>query len=152
MSEPTIVKRMKDVIARAEQLNRMMVVTGVPNEGKSHDSATNAEIGLWMEFGVPSKNIPERSTLRSTASEEAGNLGKLSNTQIAKCLRGEISARDAYSVVGAYFQGKIIDKITDGDFTPNTPETIRRKGSSKPLIDEGDFRASITYEVRERES
>ena len=190
MSELEIVKRLKEVMKRAEQLNRIQLVVGIPSDENSRDESTgitNAELGVIHEFGATinhpggtgySKNgngkttfvsnsfvgprsgvtgahtivIPERSFLRSTASEEAKNLGKLSNTQIAKCLRGEISAHDAYAVVGAYFQGKIVDKITDGDFTPNTSETIRRKGSSKPLIDTGQLVASIKYEVRERES
>lgn len=35
----------------------------------------------------------------------------------------------------------------NGDWEPNSPLTIERKGSSKPLIDKGDLRRSITYEV-----
>lgn len=35
----------------------------------------------------------------------------------------------------------------NGEWEPNSPLTIERKGSSKPLIDKGDLRRSITYEV-----
>lgn len=37
----------------------------------------------------------------------------------------------------------------DGNaWTPNAPATIARKGSSKPLIDTGNLRASFTYQVK----
>lgn len=35
----------------------------------------------------------------------------------------------------------------NGEWEANSPLTIERKGSSKPLIDKGDLRRSITYEV-----
>ena len=153
MSELDIVKRLKEVIKRAEQLNRMQLVVGIPSDANSRDESTgitNAELGAIHEFGVPEKNIPERSPMRSTASEESQNLGRLAKIQISEFLKGETSAHDAFATVGAYLQGKIVEKITDGDFEPNTEATVRRKKSSKPLIDTGQLRGVITYEVREK--
>ncbi|MCX8659862.1 hypothetical protein J3T98_02690 [Gilliamella sp. B2772] len=159
------------MIKRAERLNRMQLVVGIPSDGKPRKSSeedtstdiTNAELGVIHEFGVPEKGIPERSFMRSTASEETDNLGRLAKIQIAECLKGEISTHDAFATVGAYLQGKIVEKITDGEFQPNTPETLKRKltpvknkkkkrakDADKPLIDTGQLRASITYEVREK--
>ena len=34
-----------------------------------------------------------------------------------------------------------------GEWTPNSPATIRAKGSEMPLIDTGNLRNSITYKV-----
>ena len=173
MSELEIVKRLKEVMKRAEQLNRMQLVVGIPSDGKPRQSSeedtntdiTNIELGLIHEFGVPEKGIPERSFMRSTASEEAENLSQLTNVMVTECLSGQITPKNALSKVGAYLQGKIIEKITDGEFQPNTPETLKRKltpvknkkkkrakDANKPLIDTGQLRASITYEVRENES
>lgn len=153
MSELEITKRLKKIMKRAERLNRMQLVVGIPSDENSRDESTgitNAELGAIHEFGVPEKGIPERSFMRSTASEEADNLGRLAKIQIAECLRDETSAHDAFATVGAYLQGKIVDKITDGDFEPNTEATVNRKKSSKPLIDTGQLRGAITYEVREK--
>ena len=153
MSELETVKRLKEVMKRAEQLNRIQLVVGIPSDENSREestSITNAELGAIHEFGVPEKNIPERSSMRSTASEESQNLGRLAKIQISECLRGETSAHDAFATVGVYLQGKIVDKITDGDFEPNTEATVKRKKSSKPLIDTGQLRGAITYEVREK--
>jgi hypothetical protein len=38
-------------------------------------------------------------------------------------------------------------KILDGDFEPNAPSTIAKKGSSHPLIDTGQEKNSVTWEV-----
>jgi len=168
MSELEICKRLKQTIKRAEQLNRMQLVVGIPNNENSRtnsDGITNAELGIIHEFGVPERGIPERSFLRSTVSEESENLGRLGNMQIAEFLEGNTSAHDAFATIGVYLQGQIVEKITDGEFQPNTAETTRRKlapvkdkkkrrapDANKPLIDTGQLRASITYEVRENES
>lgn len=153
MSELEIVKRLKEVMKRSKQLNHLQLVVGIPSDENSRDESTgitNAELGAIHEFGVPEKNIPERSSMRSTASEESQNLGRLAKIQISECLKGEISAHDTFATVGVYLQGKIVDKITDGDFEPNTEATVKRKKSSKPLIDTGQLRGAITYEVREK--
>jgi len=52
---------------------------------------------------------------------------------------------------GAFLEGAIKQKITEGDpsWPPLKPETIKRKGSSKPLINTGKLRASITHKVED---
>ncbi|WP_294966417.1 hypothetical protein [uncultured Gilliamella sp.] len=138
---------------RAKQINQMQLVVGIPNNENSREESegiTNAELAMIHEFGVPERGIPERSFMRSTASEESNNLGQLSKQVLNECLAGNISPYDAYATIGAYFQGRIVEKITDGEFEPNNENTVKRKGSSKPLIDTGQLRASITYEVREK--
>lgn len=93
--------------------------------------------------------IPERSFLRSTFAKEKENLGSLTYKVFKQALKGDVSAHDAYKSIGAYMSNQVKETMTDGDLTPLKPETIKRKGSSKPLIDTGQLRASITYEVRD---
>ena len=52
-------------------------------------------------------------------------------------------------LAGAFLEGKIKEKITlsDPDWPPLKPQTIKRKGSSKPLIDTGRLRNSIIHKV-----
>lgn len=153
MSELEIVKRLREITERAKQLNNISLNVGIPsdkNEREKSVEVTNAELGIIHEFGAPERGIPERSFMRSTAKEESKNVAKLAEIQIKESLNGEISAYDAFSVIGNYLQVKIVDKITDGNFEENTKETIKRKKSSKPLIDTGQLRASITYEIKEK--
>jgi hypothetical protein len=51
-------------------------------------------------------------------------------------------------LIGMRVVGDIQDRISDGIPPPNSPITIARKGSSKPLIDSGQLRQSISFEVR----
>ena len=58
----------------------------------------------------------------------------------------------AVARVGNYGASEVKRGIVSGApggqrFTPNSPLTIARKGSSKPLIDKGDLVGSITYQV-----
>ena len=43
----------------------------------------------------------------------------------------------------------VVRKINKGPFTPNAPATVKRKGSSQPLIDTGNLRKSITFVIRD---
>ena len=55
--------------------------------------------------------------------------------------------QQAAARVGNYGASQVKRGIVNGNFTPNSPLTIARKGSSKPLIDKGDLVGSITYQV-----
>lgn len=105
MSELEIVKRLKEVKKCVEPLNWNQLVVGIPSDKNSRDESTgitNAELGVIQEFGMPENNIPKRSFMRSTTSEEAENLGRLTNIPIRQYLKGGISAHDAFATVGAY--------------------------------------------------
>lgn len=54
-------------------------------------------------------------------------------------------------LAGAFLEWKIKEKIThsDPEWPPLKPETIKRKRSSKPLIDTGRLRNSITHKIEE---
>ena len=47
-------------------------------------------------------------------------------------------------------KGLIQRKIVDGTFEPNAPSTIRKKGSSRPLIDTGRMRQSVNFIIRRK--
>lgn len=54
-------------------------------------------------------------------------------------------------IAGSFLEGKIKEKITlsDPDWPPLKPETIKRKKSSRPLIDTGRLRNSVTHKVED---
>ena len=94
--------------------------------------------------------IPERSFLRSTLNENKDKATKL----LIRELKGDISQGDfsgrAFAIVGENLSGEVKRKIQSGIEPALDPETVRRKGSSKPLIDTGNLLQSITYEVRDK--
>lgn len=53
----------------------------------------------------------------------------------------------AFAIVGEIAKGDIQQSITQLRTPPNSPNTIKAKGSSNPLIDTGIMRRSVTYKV-----
>lgn len=108
---------------------------------------TVAQVATFHEFGT--ERTPERPFIRTTMTEKEAEL--MAET---KRLRDDVifkgmSTFKALSLLGLKIQSAIKKKITEGD--PAWPalaqSTIDAKGSDKPLIDTGQLRNSIQYEV-----
>ena len=62
----------------------------------------------------------------------------------------KLEARQALGLMGEAVAGAIKAQIADGVPPKNADSTIDRKGSSTPLIAQGQLRAAVAYDVRER--
>lgn len=142
---------LKALEARIRAMGKKKVVIGVPAEtnGDRKDGLSNATIAAAHEFGVPGY-IPERSFLRSTLGENKEKaVGLLIRGLKADIAQGDFSGK-AFSVVGEKLSAEVKRKIQSGISPALDPKTVKRKGSSKPLIDTGNLLQSITYEVRDK--
>src|SRR6185436_644050 len=90
---------------------------------------------------------PERSWLRAwfEANREIGT--KKLTELLAQVAAGKLTKKQALEQFGAWAQGGIQQRIADGIGPANAPSTIEAKGSDKPLINTGQFRASIHFKV-----
>ena len=104
-----------------------------------------AAVAAWNEFGT--KNIPERPFFRNALAESERGVSNI----LAKGIDTKKMVVDERLAgrVGEYVQGKIRDSITALKEPPNAPETVRRKGSSDPLMDTGTLRNSVAWEVEQ---
>ncbi|MEK2481916.1 hypothetical protein AB7321_12615 [Providencia rettgeri] len=142
---------LKALEARIRAIGQKKVVVGVPaaTNGKRDDGLSNATIAAAHEFGVPG-HIPERSFLRSTLNENKDNASRLLAKELKADIElGEFSDRP-FAIVGEKLAGEVKRKIQAGINPPLDPKTVKRKKSSKPLIDTGNLLQSITYEVRDK--
>lgn len=128
------------------QLASDRVFVGVPRS--ANGARGNAMIAFVHEFGSIANGIPERSFLRSTVLEQADKYAKIVMQKIPEAIKSGTNARDAYSMLGTIAMNDVKLKIASGDFAALAPATIRRKKSSKPLIDTGNLRQSISYEIK----
>ena len=100
----------------------------------------------YMELGVTQPhtiNIPARPWLEpgvASATEEI-----LLNIQDG--MEAGQSMDQILEVVGVTAVGKVKVYMTDLKTPPNAASTIRKKGSSNPLIDTGAMRQSVTHQV-----
>lgn len=62
-------------------------------------------------------------------------------------IRGTHSTRAILSRLGIEAADDIRQEITDLKSPPNSPTTIKMKGSSNPLIDTGEMRSKVTWKV-----
>lgn len=103
-----------------------------------------AVIAAVHEFGLGS--MPQRSFLRSAYDENKPTIDAMVDNIANGAVQG-MSVGTALNQLGNVVQGMVQKKIVDGPFKPNAPATIKRKKSSRPLIDTGHLRQSIRYVI-----
>ena len=88
--------------------------------------------------------------MRATFDEKELVIGQ----HAEKVVDSLISDNNSYDIkkFGNFVEGLVKDKIVNGPFVPNSPATIKRKGSSRPLIDTGHLRQSVRYRIRQKGS
>ena len=142
-------------IAEIESLANSYVLIGI-QEGTVTKSATKgkekkvgglsmAEIGAANEFG--SKNVPARPFLRPAIDENRSRINRAIAGEYDKILEGNSTVKKSLNLLGLFGVDLVQKKIRSIHFPPNAPSTIKRKGSSKPLIDFGQMIQSIRHKV-----
>lgn len=106
------------------------------------------EVAALHEFGAPGANIPQRSFIRATVDAHKADIEALQTKLAARVVAGKIDEKTALELLGAKVVALVQNTINAGIAPPLKPETINRKGSSKPLIDVGQLKSSVTSEVR----
>lgn len=106
---------------------------------------TVAQIAGVHEFGSPAAGIPERSFVRSALAENRQSYIALNRKTLARVVNGDMSIAEALGLLGTKAVGDVQRKIRGGPFEELQAATVRRKGSSKPLIDTGQMRQSVQW-------
>lgn len=110
------------------------------------DGLTVLQVAIWNEFGTD--KIPERSFIRAYFDENQERLKKIfARLMSYYVIQGRGTKEQVLELLGQQIVGEIRKRISRGIPPPNAPSTIAKKGSSKPLIDTGQLRSSITYRV-----
>lgn len=131
-----------------KQLKDVKVKVGLPKGTPANkDGVSLIEIGAIQEFGSPSKNIPERSFIRVPLDNAKADYFKFVKNQGINILNGKTTTDDAIEKLGVWGQTVIKKSFTNNDWEANSATTIALKGSSRPLIDSGQLRGSVTWEV-----
>lgn len=125
------------------------VVVGVPATADEYkDGANQVLVASVNEFGSDDGRIPERSFLRSTVDENAQEYSALLAKLVGRVVDGKATPNQALDRLGLTVERDVKRKIVDLKEPPNAERTIEQKKSSNPLIDTGQLRQSVTYEIR----
>ncbi len=119
------------------------------NRKDGGNKVTNAELGAIHEFGSFSNNIPARSWLRMPIHKESDKIAKEAGKASDKMVK-DGNMLGILKNIGVACEAAIQRAFAStgfGQWRPDKPATIRRKGSDSPLIDTGEFRRAVTSQV-----
>lgn len=109
-----------------------------------------ATVATVNEYGSADGRIPSRPFMRTSARRFGKKWLKAFRLRLKEAIVGRRTVVQAASIVGNIARADVQMTITRGPWKPNAPYTIARKGSTRPLIDTGQMRQSIRYEVSRR--
>jgi len=145
-------KRMKALEDSMNKAKKKAVFVGLPSEkvgGEIYgDGQTIMTIGAIHEYGAG--NNPKRSFLRTPFIMHKKKINEFIAKQFERTIDG-VKVDDALGMVGAYCRNISVKAFTTkgyGKWKALEPETVKRKGSSKPLIDTGTLRNAISWVIR----
>lgn len=138
---------LRDIMRAAKRLENKSVYVGYP---ASVDGEMVKRAAIH-QFGSITRNIPARPFLDKGVEEGSDKYVALAHKKVKHILTGIMTVDTYYGLLGQIATAEVKKYIRNGTFTPLSPYTIARKGSSKPLIDTGQMRNTVTYEVRDND-
>lgn len=123
------------------------VEVGFIGEDRYPSGVPIALVAAWHEGEVDNDRIPNRPFLGPTMDRHRQEYGRVMRRGITRILDGHISLENFLAVLGERTTADVKQMIIEVKVPPNSPATIRKKGSSNPLIDTGTMLANVTYRV-----
>lgn len=137
------------IVANVRSMGLNKVEVGLPSGGQHNDTSLSMhELGMVHEYGSPTRNIPARPFIAPPIKDNVEKYKRMMRDQALKLIFRRTTLHNALSLVGEAGKADIQKYMLSANFAPLSAATIERKGSSKPLIDTGQMRNAITYEVK----
>ena len=92
--------------------------------------------------------IPARPFVAPSLRKNRGKYLKLAGKQITPVILGRRTTTSVWHMLGQEEVKDVQSYMITASFVPLSPKTIKAKGLSKPLIDTGQLRQSVTYRVK----
>ena len=135
-----------------DEFDGMVAQVGFPSGINYEDGTSVAYVATIQEFWAPEVRIPPRPFMRPTVAAHKREWSKLIAKGIPQVVIGKMTAFDVLDLVGIKAAADIQTTIASIYSPPNSPATIKRKGSAKPLVDTGLMVASVQNAVNKTDS
>jgi hypothetical protein len=144
----------RGVAADLARVKRSQVLIGIPAEKaqRKGDPINSAALLFIHANGSELRHIPARPVLEPAIAANSEIISRPMGAAAKDLLNGNADAAEKdLNRAGVVASNAAKRWFTDprNGWAPNAPETIKRKGSDKPLIDTGQLRKSITWVVRD---
>lgn len=134
-------------LQQLKSLKSARVKVGFPKGWNAYPNGTPvALVASVHEFGSPSRNIPSRPFFRSTLFINK-NYKDLRFKTFAQIARGKVTPSVGLGRLGDVVKNDIVESIINIQSPALKEETIKKKGSTNPLVDTGHLKQSVTYKV-----
>lgn len=151
--------RFNEIFKSLKKLSTKDVLIGVPQEktgrevakelGVKKSMVTNAELMFIHTNGSELLNIPKRPTIEPTIEQNQEAIARKIKKIAMDAIDNNNDNSDAeLEKIGIWLVNKVRAKFGSDELAPNSPYTIKQKGSDRPLIDTGQLRNSVTYVIR----
>ena len=139
-------KGLEKELALMQKMANASVKIGIQSDAGAHrESGANVvDIAIWNEFGTD--KIPSRPFIRQCFADNQG-LVEQHLQRIALNVANGADLQQALSRLGQWYQDKQKHTLRSYPWQPNSKATVKRKKSSKPLIDTAQLVNSIRYQV-----
>lgn len=137
---------------RSLKAENIAAKTGFFESSRYPDGTPVAYVAAIQEFGYPEGNIPQRSFMRSTVSEERDKYREHMKKYARQIISGKMTPADALERIALTSEGDIRKKITKIQDPPLKESTLRSRrsrgnNSTKPLNDIGYMLSQLTSVV-----
>lgn len=118
-------------------------------KAQEEDGTDICDVAAFNELGTD--HIPARPFIRQSVDDNESKINSFLKEEVKDFAQGK-SAEQILKEIGIFQKDLMQDKITSGSFAPNAESTIKKKGSSKPLVDTGRMRQSVNYAIQKKGS
>lgn len=141
----------KKLLAAFWELEGLEVRIGFQSgENAKENGADLAEVAAFNELGTV--HISSRPFLRNSVDTHMGEIVPFVEDTLDRIVNSGMGAQDTLQRTGSFMKGLVQKEIVSGHYAPNSPATIARKGSDVPLVDDGQLRDSVNYQIVEKGS
>jgi len=135
-----------DLVKTIFAMGSPKVSVGIHEEDGAHDHGgmTVVDLASIHEFGL---GVPERSFIRAWFDENEDRAKEAMRRLLVSVLEGKNKPEQAVEKFALWVVGEMQARIARGIAPALAESTIASKGSSVPLIDTGQLRSSISYEI-----
>ena len=132
------------------ELKKLEVRVGFQRgDAQEEDGTDMCDVAAFNELGTD--HIPARPFIRQSVDDNESKINSFLKEEVKDFAQGK-SAEQILKEIGIFQKDLMQDKITSGSFAPNAESTIKKKGSSKPLVDTGRMRQSVNYVIQKKGS
>lgn len=142
----------KEYADRLKKMKGVKLYVGYPADDSGvanphyENGASIIDVAIANNYGL---GVPQRPFFEEAREPIQRMFESSLKSRLPDLNSGKADYKKLLGVIGVKAENEVRRSIRDGNWTPNSPETVARKGSDRPLIDTGAMIQNVTHIVKE---